>query len=105
MDIQLYVNTALGFVCHTNIIFKNCAINVEGRILSVDLVQVEIEGWDIISGMDWLAKYKVTIDSEKKLITFSAPEGERVEFKGNGYQRTIPTIYVMEALTMLKKGY
>jgi len=47
------------------------------------LVQLEIQGWDIILGMDWLAKHKVIIDCEKKLITFSTPKGERMELKGN----------------------
>jgi len=37
--------------------------------------------------MDWLVKHKVTIDCEKKLITFSISKGERVELKGNGYQK------------------
>jgi len=52
IDIQLYMTTPLGFAYHTDIIFKNCAINVEGKILSADLVQLEIQGWDIILRMD-----------------------------------------------------
>ena len=54
--------------------------------------------------MDWLAKQKVTIDCEKKLITFSTPEGERMEFKGSGYRKTISTISAMQAIKMLRKG-
>jgi len=37
--------------------------------------------------MDWPVKLKVTIDCEKKLITFLTSEGERMELKGNGYQK------------------
>ena len=44
MDKQLYVPTPLGSVYYTDIIFKNCAINVEGRVLPADLVQLEIQG-------------------------------------------------------------
>jgi len=53
------------------------------------LVHLELQGCDIILEIDWLAKYKVTIDCEKKLITFSTPEGERLEFGGNNLQQTI----------------
>jgi len=97
MDIQLYVTTPLGSIYHTDIIFKDYAINVEGRIISADLVQLEIQGWDIMLGLDWFAKHKVTTDYGKKLLTFSTPEGERVEFKGNGCWRTILTISAMQA--------
>ena len=68
------------------------------------MVQLEIQGWDVILGMDWLAKDKVTIDCERKLIAFSTPEGERMEFRGNGYQQTIPTIATTQAFKMLRKG-
>jgi len=44
IDLQLYVTTPVGSVYHADIIFKNCVINVEGRILSTDLVQLEIQG-------------------------------------------------------------
>ena len=44
MDIQLYLTTHLGSVHHTNITFKNCAINAKGRVLTADLVQLDIHG-------------------------------------------------------------
>ena len=42
MDIQIYVTTPLGTVYHTDIIFGDCAVNVEGRTLPADLVQLEL---------------------------------------------------------------
>jgi len=36
------MTTPLGSVYHTDIIFKNFAINVNGGILSVDVVQLQI---------------------------------------------------------------
>jgi len=83
MDIQLYMTTSQGSVFHTDIIFKNCTINMEGRVLSANFIQLEILGWNIILGIDWLAKHKVNIDYEKKLITSSTPEAKRVGLKGN----------------------
>ena len=54
--------------------------------------------------MDWLTRHKVTIDCEGKLVTFSAANGERVTFKGNNHQVTIPTVSAMQAFKMMKKG-
>jgi len=70
MDIQLYVRTSLGTIYHINLIIRDYAINVEGKTLLADLVQLEMQEWDIILGMDWLANHKVTIVCEKNLITF-----------------------------------
>ena len=84
IDVNLYVTNSLGTMYHTDLIIRDCAVNVEGKTLSANFVQVEMQRWDIILGMDWLAKHKVTTDCEKKLITFSTPKGERMEFKGNG---------------------
>jgi len=58
MDTRLCLATLLGSIYHTDIIFKNCAIRVEERVLSADLAQLEIQGWDIILGMDWLVNIR-----------------------------------------------
>jgi len=105
MNVQLYVTNPLGSNYHTDLVFKNCAIQLEGRVVPVDLVQLDIQGWDVILGMDWLIRHKVTIDRERKLATFSTFDGERVTFKGSGNQVTIPTFSAIQALKMLKKGY
>ena len=34
-----------------------------------DVVLLEIQGYDVILGMDWLAKYKATIDCKRKILT------------------------------------
>ena len=78
MDIQLYVTTPLWTNYHTDLTIRDYAIKVKSRTLPADLVQIEIQRWNVILGVDWLAKHKVTLDCEKKLITFSTPEGERI---------------------------
>ena len=53
IDIQLHVATTLGTIYHTGLIFKDCAINVEGRTLPTDLAQLEMQGLVVILGKDW----------------------------------------------------
>ena len=52
---------------------------------SVDLVQLEIQGWDVVLQTNWLAKQKVTLDCENKLTTFSAIEEEGIELKEKSF--------------------
>jgi len=83
MHMQLYETSPLGTIYYANLIFKDYTVNIGGKALPVDLVQLEIQAWDVILGTDWLAKHKVTLDCEKDLITFSAPEGNEMELKEN----------------------
>ena len=85
MNIQLCVTALLGSVYHTNVIFMNYTINVNMRILSANLVQLGIKGYDTVLEMDWLAKFKVTIYYVKKLIGFPSREGGRLEFSRSNH--------------------
>jgi len=53
--------------------------------------------------LDWLTRHKVTIDYERKLVTFSASDEEGVTFKGSGHQMVIPTVFAIQVFKMLKK--
>ena len=48
---------------------------VDSRELSVDLIDLDMEDFDIILGMDWLVRYGATIDYRNKMVTFE-PEGD-----------------------------
>ena len=50
-------------------------IVVEGREFYVNLIELEIDDFDFILGMDMLSKYRATIDCHRGKVTF-APEGE-----------------------------
>ena len=50
-------------------------IVVEGQQFYVNLIELEIDDFDVILGMDMLSKYGATIDCKRRNVTF-APEGE-----------------------------
>lgn len=52
---------------------------VDGRELHVDLIYFDLEDFDMILGIDWIAKNGATIDSKNKLVTFE-PLGEESFF-------------------------
>jgi len=52
IDVQLYVTTPLGSTYCIDVFFKNYTVQFEGRVLPVDLVQLDIQGWDVILRMD-----------------------------------------------------
>jgi len=68
-----------------------------------DLVLLEIQGYDVILGMDWLTKHKAIIDCEQKVLTLVTPEGERLGHKGINPKQAIPLISATQAYKLLKK--
>ena len=58
----------------TNIVFSSCLVLVEGRELLVGLV-FSVLDFDIIMGMDWLAKYYAIVGCREKEVIFRIPFG------------------------------
>ncbi|RVW68327.1 Transposon Ty3-I Gag-Pol polyprotein [Vitis vinifera] len=53
-----------------------------GRALKVDLRILDMTGYDVILGMDWLTVYRVLIDCHRRRIIFCLPDGFEVCFVG-----------------------
>ena len=62
LDVNLAVSTPIGSTILCTSIVKNCPIMVEGHVMPANLVVLEMNGFDIILGMDWLSKYHACVD-------------------------------------------
>ena len=62
---------------------------------------LEIQGYDVILGMDWLAKHKATMYYEQKLLTLVTSEGEMLIYRGTNPKQTMPIISTTPAKTYL----
>ena len=61
MNVHLCVSTPIGSVYQTDQIVRDCSIVIQNREF-IDLVVLDIQGYDVILGMDWLTAYQATID-------------------------------------------
>jgi len=80
MDVQLCVTTPEGSIYQTEAIVRNCPITIHDKAFPTNLVLLESHGYDVILGMDWLAKHKATIYYKRKLLTLVTPEGEKLVY-------------------------
>jgi hypothetical protein len=55
-------------------------LKIRGVDFVANLIILELNGIDVILGMDQLIKYKVLIDCAKKSIKMTTPEGIEIEF-------------------------
>jgi len=104
MDVQLYVTTPVGSVYQAERVARNCTSIISGRLFLGDLILLGIRGYDVILGMDWLTQHQATIDCNKKTLTLTTSEGERIQYKGGDSTTTIPVISSAKACKLIGKG-
>ena len=64
----------------TDLVYKDCNVRIGSRDLKVDLILLNMRDFDVIIGMDWLSKYKATVDCHKKSVQFMLPEQVVISF-------------------------
>ena len=68
---------------------RACQIQIDGATLYVDLIVLEMKDFQVILGMDWLAKYCATIDCKKKIVRFYPPGQEEFVFRSSSERRPV----------------
>ncbi|GKE16619.1 putative reverse transcriptase domain-containing protein, partial [Tanacetum coccineum] len=70
------VELADGRISETNIILRGCTLGLLGHPFDIDLMPIELGSFDVIIGMDWLAKYHALIICDEKVVRI--PYGDEV---------------------------
>ena len=79
-------------------------LTIDGRELHIDVIELEIDDFDLILGMDVLEKYGANINCKTKTITF-APKGEMpFMFLGTILISRVPRISALKARELLQQG-
>ena len=79
-------------------------LTVDGRKLHIDVIELEIDDFDLILGMHVLEKYGANINCKTNKVTFS-PEGEMpFVFLGTILISRVPRISALKARELLQQG-
>ncbi|GJV17215.1 putative reverse transcriptase domain-containing protein [Tanacetum coccineum] len=68
LDHYYDVELADGKIIRINTIIRGCTLNFLNHPFNIDLMHVELGSFDVIIGMDWLAKYHAVIVCDEKLV-------------------------------------
>ncbi|GJY72285.1 putative reverse transcriptase domain-containing protein [Tanacetum coccineum] len=60
----------------THVVLRGCTLGLLGHPFNIDLMPIELGSFDVIIGMDWLAKYHALIVCDEKVIRI--PYGDEV---------------------------
>jgi hypothetical protein len=104
LEYELSVSTLLGDTLMSNLVLKSCMFCIEGRELSVDLVLLGMNHFDVILGMNWLAAYHASVDCFEKEVVFRPPGELEFRFKGSRLSSIPHMISALRANRFLRKG-
>ncbi|KAK8538929.1 hypothetical protein V6N12_034633 [Hibiscus sabdariffa] len=78
---------------------------VQEETFLADLMELPLEEFDLILGMDWLSEHWVSLDCESKIATLKTPDDRTVILVGErrGYLSNV--VSVLTANRMIRKGY
>ncbi|GKF29179.1 putative reverse transcriptase domain-containing protein [Tanacetum coccineum] len=83
LDHDYNVELADGRIVRLNTIIRRCTLNFLNHPFNIDLMHVELGSFDVIIGMDWLAKYHAVIVCAKKIVRIPFGE-ENLIVQGDG---------------------
>ena len=100
------LRTALlsGEILLSEFYLKQVPITVNGVTLQADLIAIEMKDFDVILGMDFLAKHNAIINCHHRTVTFKTKDQEKFTFKGRPLRNPKMIISAMQAKRMLSNG-
>ncbi|GJR28310.1 putative reverse transcriptase domain-containing protein [Tanacetum coccineum] len=70
LDHYYDVELADGRIIGLNTILRGCTLNLRNRPFNINLMPIELGSFDVIFGMDWLARYQAIIVCAEKIVHF-----------------------------------
>ncbi|GJU65621.1 putative reverse transcriptase domain-containing protein [Tanacetum coccineum] len=101
------VELADGRIVGLNTIIRGCTLNFLNHPFNIDLMPVELGSFDVIIGMDWLAKYHAVIVCAEKIVRI--PFGDEIlivrgDGSSNKHGTRLSIISCTKAQEYLAKG-
>ena len=86
------VETLVGGRVSVDRICRGSALTILDRTLIYDFIVLEMAGFDLVLGMDWLSFFHATIDCHRCRVCLMIPEGDQFCFTGDRYRVVDPSI-------------
>ncbi|XP_075524472.1 uncharacterized protein LOC142556859 [Primulina tabacum] len=83
------IATPTNRAVETNEIYRDCKISISDQTFSTDLIQLIMVDFDVILGMDWLARNSAIVDCKGKRVKLLTAEQKEVVFHGKSRERKL----------------
>ncbi|XP_021986385.1 uncharacterized protein LOC110882749 [Helianthus annuus] len=104
LNVTYEVEMADGSIEVASTILDGCAISIKNQPVPVNRLPMNLAGFDIILGMDWLAHNQARIACDKKLNEIKSPSGDILTILGDQHYGLHKGVSLLKASKCLKKG-
>ncbi|GJR29896.1 putative reverse transcriptase domain-containing protein [Tanacetum coccineum] len=107
LDVSYAVELADERISETNTILRVCTLGLLGHPFNIDLMPVELDSFDVIISMDWLANHHAMIVCDEKIVRITygdevlIVQGDR---NGKGKKSKLSIISCTKTQKYIKKG-
>ncbi|XP_073291065.1 uncharacterized protein [Primulina huaijiensis] len=81
------VATPANRILETRALYRDIGVLIDNQNFKANLIQLNMVEFDVILGMDWLAKNPALVDCHGKTVTIQAPHQEKILFHGKTKER------------------
>ncbi|GJR90755.1 putative reverse transcriptase domain-containing protein [Tanacetum coccineum] len=107
LDVSYAVELADGRTSETNTVLRGCTLGLLGHPFNIDLMPIDLGSFDVIIGMDWLAKNHAVIVCDEKIVRIPY-ENEILIVQGDKSDKkkksTLSIISCVKAQKYMEKG-
>ncbi|WP_432643788.1 hypothetical protein, partial [Citrobacter youngae] len=98
------VRTASGIVVACKEGYDNITIEIAGSNCPGNLIRFDLEGIDVILGMDWLDKHKAQIVCSERKVVLRGPKGRRISYREMERQPEPKLMTLQRLIKYARKG-
>ncbi|GJV47987.1 putative reverse transcriptase domain-containing protein [Tanacetum coccineum] len=107
LDVSYAVELADGRTSETNTVLRGCTLGLLGHPFNINLMPIELGSFDVIIGMDWLAKNHAVIVCDEKIVRI--PYGNEIlivqgDKSDKEKKSTLSIISCVKAQKYIEKG-
>ncbi|KAJ4979272.1 hypothetical protein NE237_010052 [Protea cynaroides] len=82
LDYKLLVRSPMGLEVELEKGYRPCPVLIDEKTLDATLIKLEMADFDVILGMDWLARHSANLLCAEKKLTFKDKVGAEFSFSG-----------------------
>nr|GEV21615.1 hypothetical protein [Tanacetum cinerariifolium] len=107
LDVSYAVELADGRTSETSTVLRGCTLGLLGHPFNIDLMLIDLGSFDVIIGMDWLAKNHAVIVCDEKIVRIPY-RNKILIFQGDkcdkGKKSTLSIISCLKTQKYMEKG-
>jgi hypothetical protein len=98
------IELADGKTIEAGEVINNCTLELDDHPFAINLMPVQLGGFDVVVGMDWLAHNRAEIVCDKKLLKIPLSDAKVLIIHGERSRETLNIISCMKANKYMRKG-